>query len=573
MADNFTDKTRDFLQLFEELLKNTEIEQSKEALLLAGQRSSAYLEDDLLHIDLLCYGDAANSGFVSWFDNNRQEEVKDLLSAPGQVMYLQAEGSKIQFKNTDPNGFPNQLIGNPAAPALLIYLDPEAVSPEDFEMSFNKFGENKAFVFLVCPERMEKLSDYRKIISSQAAKLITVYLDKTIKTGQQFTDDLKSIDLTTLTQISKASAVAQSLEKIIDSYNLFIEQTERELAAQQILAQQQNNMLQGSNSSGKDAYRDLKMRVEKYFTNFEAGIKNKFEEASKPEIGVFWHSMEQQIAEIDTLQKNSQGKKTVLSIPDENLNAILAEMQQFFHGNFTADLMTMNDLFDVIEKDIQKEVSKIGAGYLPINFRHMSSDIISSILTSQIRFLQPYKGEVGNMGPYQYFMAIRQYQMIFVMMFSAFGLSFIRQMTQIMIPATIILVSVGGYFVVRSVQKERKNSEDKELEKARKALQGIYAKIYSESVRSWLSKLGEHLKTEMKEIVRIVDNHVSTYLDSQKDQQKSQQQLAKRQVKSLEEREKSLKNYLKEGDNIKRNIRRFRTEIRAELNKTLKDIN
>jgi hypothetical protein len=233
----------------------------------------------------------------------------------------------------------------------------------------------------------------------------------------------------------------------------------------------------------------------------------------------------------------------------------------------------MKDLFDVIEKDIEQEIAKIGAGYLPINFKHMSADIISNILTSQIRIIQPYKGEVSNMGPYQYFMAVRQYQMIFVMIFSAFGLSFIRQMTQIMIPATIVLIGVGGYFVVKSVNKQRKISTEKELEKAQKTMQSIYVKIYSDAVRTWMTKLSDHLKNEMKDVLRTVENHVYTYLGTQKDQQKNQQQLVKRQVKSLEEREKSLKNYLKEGDNIKRNIRRFRSEIRAELNKTLKDFN
>lgn len=572
MADNYIYKTRDFIQLFDELLRNTETEQSKEGLSIAAQRASSYLEEDLLHIEILCFGYTKETGLNEWFDKNKPDETIDLFSSFGQEYFMNSEGCKINFKNIDPNGFPNQLIGTPNAPALLIFLDPKAISLEDFEMCFNKFGENKAFVIMVSPERSDMLADFRKIVSNQSSKLIPVYLDKAVKNNQQLIDDLNSLDLKTLVQLSKSSAVSQSLEKIIDSYNLFVEQTERELAAQQILAQQQNNMLQANNSSvGKDAYKDLKLRIEKYFHNFETGIKNKFEEACKYEIGVFWQSMENLIAEIDYLHKATQGKKTVLTIPEEYQQTILTEMQDFFQRNFTADLMTMNDLFEIIEKDIQKEISKIGAGYLPINFKHMSADIINNILTSQIRFSQPYFGEIAKMGPYQYFVAIRQYQMIFVMVFSTFGLASIRRLTQVMIPASIVLLGVGGYFVVKSVQKERKNSEAKEIEKAQKAMQGIYAKIYNDAVRTWVSKLTDHLKTEMKDVMRTVENHVSSYLDNQKDQQKSQQQLAKRQVKSLEEREKSLKNYLKEGENIKRNIRRFRSEIRTELNKTLKD--
>jgi hypothetical protein len=254
------------------------------------------------------------------------------------------------------------------------------------------------------------------------------------------------------------------------------------------------------------------------------------------------------------------------------MSEILGEMQYFFHSNFTADLMTMNDLFDVIEKDIESEIAKMGAGYLPINFRHMSADIINTILTAQVRIQGPYKGEIANIGLYQYFMAIRQYQMIFVMIFSTFGLAFVKQMTQIMIPSTILLLSIGGYFVVKSVKKERKNNEEKELEKAIKFMQASYVKIYNDATKTWLSKMGEHLKVEMKEVLRNVENHIGLYVDQQKDQHKSQQQLVKRQVKSLEEREKTLKTYIKDGENIKRNIRRLRTEIRSELNKLLKEI-
>ncbi len=574
MADNFIEKTRDFIQSFDELLQNTHTDQNIDGLISAEQRTSKYLENETLHIDLLIFSEKNLDLFSSWLGGAESDKFNDLISAIGNELEIKIGNQNLYFKNQDPDGFPNQLIGVPNAPALIVFLDTDTVNTDDFEASIAKFGENTALSFLVSHERNESSGDYRRIISSQSAKLIPVYLDKVQKNNLSLINIIEDTNFSDLVRIANSSAATQSLEKIIDSYNLFVNQIERELAAQQILAQQQNNMLQGVNvSSGKDSFKELKVRIEKYFNNFEKGIKNKFEEAIRPEIGSYWLNMEGLIGKIESLKKNSQGKKSVMTIPDENINEILGAMQQFFHSNFTADLMTMNDLFDVIEKDIESEISKIGAGFLPVNFKHMSADIISTILNAQVRIPAPYKGEVSNTGFYQYFMAVRQYQMIFVMIFSTFGLSFVRQMQQIMIPSTILLLSVGGYFVVKSVKREKKNNEEKELEKAVKFMQSTYLKIYSEAVKTWLSKMSEHLKSEMKEALRIVDNHVNSFVDLQKEQQKSQQQLVKRQVKSLEEREKSLKTYIKEGENIKRNIRRLRTDIRSELNKILKDIN
>ncbi len=574
MADNFIDKTRDFIQSFNELLQNTHTDQNIEGLISAEQRTSKYLENEVLHFDILCFAKEHIKEFSLWSYSEHPDKFEEMLLVPGSEIILKIGSYNFSFKNQDISGFPNQLIGIPNAPAMLVFLDPDSISLEDFETAVNKFAENKAFALLICHERSENLNDYRRILSSQTAKTIPIYADKAIKSNILFNDFLLGANFYNIIQISNSSAAAHSLEKIIDAYNLFINQIERELSAQQILAQQQNNMLQGVNvSGGKDSFRELKVRIEKYFNNFETGIKNKFEEAIRPEIGSLWLKMENMIAGMESLHKTSVGKKTVLSIPETKVKEVLDELQSFFYNNFTADIMTMNDLFNIIEKDIEREITKMGAVYLPINFRHMSADIISTILNSQIRIQSPFKSEMSNTGLYQYFMAIRQYQMIFVIIFSTFGLSFIRQMDQIMIPATIVLLGVGGYFVVKSVKKERKNTEEKELEKAVKFIQGTYQKIYVDSTRNWLSKMGEHLKTEMKDVLRTVENHVGSFVDAQKDQQKSQQQLIKRQVKSLEEREKSLKLYTKEGENIKRNIRRFRTDIRTELNKILKDIN
>jgi hypothetical protein len=570
-----TEKAQELLSEFDHLLSSTHIQQSMKPLRNAQQQLHDFYEQEELWIDVLMFDNGANATIAQWLNPTDIENTHKFLDADFvDTLSLNIGERKLILQKQLPDGFPQQSIGKPQTPALICYVDASSCDFDDFAADYAKFSQNKAFLFLIFKERCDENAPYRKLATKDAWKAFTLYANKLEQTAS-FGELLQTAEIEDLHGLSNGSTALFTLDKLNQSYQLLVEQAIRELGAQQILTNQQENKLEGSSNkdTSGDVLSDLKVQLDKHHKNFEKGIRSKLENAIRPEVGDLWLQLEEIVEDIDHLEKKASGKKSELAIPEENTDELLTCIQSYVQQTFTTDLNIMGSQFDVIEEEIENEIKKANAEHLPINFKHMSADIINTMLVSTVRFDQPYRSEVTNRGFYDYFMAIRRYQMVFFMIIGvAGGGSALKTKAEIMIPLTIILLSVAGYFVSKSVKQERKASEEKELEKAKKAMRSAYKKMVTEANKIWVSKLNDHLKTELKETTRSIEKHLKSHIKGQKNELSTQKQKVKRQMKSLSEKEKELNGYIKESETLRRNIRQIRNSIKQDLNKQLRAI-
>lgn len=359
------------------------------------------------------------------------------------------------------------------------------------------------------------------------------------------------------------------LMKVVEGLSLSLSQKKRELSGIKTVTDGELRSVSNSKSSrDSDGIRELKQRISSVGTEFETGIQNRHDELFKPNIGVLWNKYQERAEELVELKEEKQAKKTISTIDDEFIEAYLGELRMDIRSELTTDVLMIDDMLKDIRRDIQKAYNERGISsqlpQQPISLR----ESLDRSLDIAVRIDRPYRGESSKSGFYEYMMAIRRYQMIFWMMASSFGLSFGPGMREIMLPISIILLSVGGYFVVTGTKKERADTKEKELMRAKESLFSETKRMFNEVQRDWMSRIKDTIKMNINTLILEFEGKLKHRHEMQKADFQDKKANMQLKVKELDSREKKLSNDDRElgkllGDlkKLQSNLRRASTQL------------
>jgi hypothetical protein len=142
-----------------------------------------------------------------------------------------------------------------------------------------------------------------------------------------------------------------------------------------------------------------------------------------------------------------------------------------------------------------------------------------------------------------------------------------------MIPITIVLLSIGGYYVYKSVIEEREDIADKELERAKESLRTEYKRILSEAQREWVSTLNDHIKEQLTHLVNSMEKQVKDFYQKKSALQSEQKQLINRQSQGIDFKQKIIQNTFKNIDIIDKSISQYKSELQGNLSNILNRFN
>jgi len=306
--------------------------------------------------------------------------------------------------------------------------------------------------------------------------------------------------------------------------------------------------------------RELKTTLTEKANKFEKAVQTRHEDLFKPQIGTLWSYAQEKSEELDDLTEEKKAKKTATAIDEEFLESFLEDIRHELENELSTDMVMFDDLLKDFHDEVKKAMEQNGMkSNVPELQRSELTNELNRSLDIAIRIDRPYSGEATTTGFYEYLMAIRRYQMIFFMMASSFGLSFKSGLKEIMLPLTIILLSVGGYFVITGAQKERLENKKKELKKAQDALFAECKRIFNDVQRDWYTRVRDELRLKVNEMTSSSEKILKSHSTDKMSEFHEKKETVQAKVKELESTEKSIVTQVRSVDKLLSEIRKVKT--------------
>ena len=451
----------------------------------------------------------------------------------------------------------------PAFISICVY-NPDLLDEDTLPLICNRYLENIPLIISLSTE-----NDVKKLpLQIAYIKLIESTLNEHL-TNETFNSFLNGLLANNNSEIFKESSIIEYIAYINKILKHSIEQEEENINSKKFIFQQQISLLQQTtNNTTAEWLQGLKAQVGKYFTDYEKGVKTKIEDITRPQTGLLWNEFEDRVNSLDKLDKIDKAKMTEVRISKEFEVDFLGTIYKRLYSYFSNDLKSLSDLYKEISSNFETELKQIGITLLPYYFNHLTDRAITKILDSSVRIDRPYKNETPRKGAYEYFMAVRRYQIVFIMLFSTFGVA-LASFKQYMIPITIVLLAIGGYLVWKSVTEEREDTAAKELERAKESLRTEYKRILSESQREWMTTLSDHQKEQLTHLVNSLEKQTKDFSAKKATLQNEQKKLISRQAQGVDLKQKVIQESIKRLASINNSILQHKSELKTSLSNIL----
>lgn len=446
-------------------------------------------------------------------------------------------------------------------PVMLIsFLSEQDMALEDWKEKITALATDTP-CFLLISEK--EISD--RVFLQSLASLTTKFYCKTLG-DPSLLSSLKEFLLSPDQLLPMNFAFNQNVLSAMESINtvltLNIQQEERNLKAKKAVNQQQVIKVQTRTNNSSEVFNQFKTVLSNYFSQIERGLSDNLENLNRQKTGEFSKSMEELIEHIDQLQRVKGGKNDILKIESEVEHAFFNSIFQYLRKQGQNNLLIMHDSFKGLETEVNKLCEKNNLPSISLSLKFLTDQQLNLILENTVRWDRPYEGSAPRKGAYEYFMAMRKYQMIIAMIASSFGLSFMRGLSMYTIPVTILLLGFGGVNVYKTVEKEREENDLKELTKAKEVLRGELKRIASEFSRQWMKVLQDHLRQQNNIVSLNVDSVLKDYTGKKAVDEEEEKKRVQRMVQSIDNQERKITGIVRASDTFTRNIQRLSSDLK-----------
>jgi len=560
---------KDIKNLYEEMIKEFELTNMDSYLsnIHCFMESNAFIVDVvvLTNIDThsieklsnLLFGDFLRE-FEEVISTKMQKEIK-INNNGHTILYRICFLDKVSLKKTE-----NQ----PAFMSICLY-NAALLDEYSVPLIYSRYLENSPFIISLTTE-----NEVKKLHSqASSTKLIECSLNDNV-TNEMYHTSFSGLLANNNSKTFKEYSIIEYINYVSTILKCSIEQEAENMNAKKFIFQQQINLLQPStnNSTHSEWLQGIKTQIAKYFTDYEKGVRTKMEDMARPQTGILWNEFEDEVNTLDTLEKIDKAKMTEVHIPKEFESNFMETIYKRIYGYFSNDLKSLSDLYKEIANNIEAELKRKGIIILPYNFNYLTDRSITKILDSTVRIDRPYKNETPRKGAYEYFMAVRRYQIVFIMLFSTFSVAvgtFARNNPHIWVPAIFLLLAIGGFFVWKSVTEERADTANKELERAKESLKTEYKRILSESQREWNAILSEHQKEQLSFLINSLDTQIKDFFVKKATLQNEQKKLVSRQIQGVDLKQKIIQDFSKRLTLINNAILQYKSELKTNLTNVL----
>jgi hypothetical protein len=358
--------------------------------------------------------------------------------------------------------------------------------------------------------------------------------------NHRFADHLSEITIDRHAYIQCITALKQ-IEKIGLASKILSDQEERSVRSRKALAQQSLNIQQKNKSeSTGDFLQKIKSISQQQSLSFEKGIQESCDNFFRANNGELVMKLETFLDGLTELQAVKRSKVDELIIPADFAEELNVALRTEINRKAEYDLKVMVDILSLYAGEIEKQCVQEGVSFSRPNIKYLMPTAVNNLFLNTRAPGRKYSGQTTRKGPYEYFMAARKYQMLFLMVASVFGLGFLKNNTQYTIPLSLVLMGFGGFNVWRTVGREREESNDKEIKKAKETLMDEIKDVAQDFQRQWPRILLDHFKEQIAAISAESEMQAKQFASKNTAQSEEEKKKIARSLQNYEQTERRM---------------------------------
>ncbi|MGH9381618.1 MAG: hypothetical protein ACRD2Z_13540 [Thermoanaerobaculia bacterium] len=340
-------------------------------------------------------------------------------------------------------------------------------------------------------------------------------------------------------QFAAGWSIAGALASLYDAFAVALEKEDRAARAKKAAVEQRAQKLQGT-PMPTEILGEVRGLLQKQFDRFQKEVSRGLKELVTPQEGTLWREIDTAVDTLDRFDSVKKPKVDVVTIPADFQQPLMSRIKEVLGSVCRSSLVELHDFLRDIKDKVERALEERGGPPVVLNFQHLPADRVDVVLQRSVAIQRPYKGEITRKGVMDFFMAARRYQMLFFMVFSAFGLSFIRSFTAFTIPAGMVLMAYGMLNVINGARKQRAETEQKELDKARDMLRSELSRAMADVQKTWDQTVSTFLGDQQNAALELIEGAVRSSSALGSRQAAGDKELVQQQIKSLDAAQRKL---------------------------------
>ena len=453
--------------------------------------------------------------------------------AEGHVVAPEATGSRFEIVRVRSGSAPlGRRVGDRLPPVQVIVRG--AIDPPEEEVLKDLLSEvhERPLTLIVSPPA----SDWTQALTALGSQDAWVCRAVGLEAGQ--TEETLSTLLgepawSSALELAGAWSGAKTLLSLYEAFAVALESETRSLGAKRAVIEQQASQ-QAATSNPTEVIGQVRGILQKRFDGFQKRLGANLDRLIDPHEGTLAIEMEGVIEALDELGVEKRPKIDVMTVPESVQQQLLGRTTEELSALVRTEITRLDALLEEAEKSVVETVETKGGPPTTVHLTRLPRAALANQLERSVVLQRGYRGEVARRGPMDFFMAARRYQMIFFMVASAFGLSFIRSYREFTIPVGVLLLSYGLLSVVNSARRQRAETEEKELSKAKDNLRSDMQRAMNDVRRAWEQTISGHLSEQQSAVLEAIDQSMKAFAAEANRQAAQQRELVQQQLKTLE---------------------------------------
>jgi hypothetical protein len=366
--------------------------------------------------------------------------------------------------------------------------------------------------------------------------------------------------------VLQSLSVLKQIDKLGRTAKLISDQEERNIRAKKAISQQGiNAQTRNRGESINDTLQKIKAFAQQQLSSFEKGIQQNAELYFRPINGTFVKEMELMLDNLDDLQRDRKSKNDELSIPTEFLSELKTSIRKAISSKAEGDLKGLTDILMMFVSETEQILTRDGVNLAKPSVRYLTPSAIDGILSGTADPGKRYSGQAQRKGVYEYFMAARKYQMLILMVASVFGLNVLRANPTVTLPLSIVMIGFGAFSTWKTVVRERTESDEKEINKARETLLGDLKDIAGDFQRYWPKMLIDHFKEQVNSVLQEIEVQARSIAQKQTLQGEEDRKKQQRSLQNLEQLERRIEAMARSKANWERNLAKATADMKGSF--------
>jgi len=523
-----------------------------------------HLEEPVLKIEIISIQEESaelHSAVTKWIG------AEELNTAFPILDNLQVNVTEELFERVQSQG-----IGEPKASIRVIVVGPAAIQSGEWYDIVPALAADACYVYLIAAAITPEIEQLQESIKEGLLYIKLIDANRLEPGGFKIIVQNPEVQAS-LSSLFNYSA-ALSLESMKEVVRLGIEQEQRSLRARQAMNKKQVFKVQANKvTSGSELLSDLKRITGQHCKLLLKGLDEVLDKNLNSKAGTFATEISEICLRIDNFEEIKKSKEVIYGIPSEINEEFLSKVRAFLLKNGQQQLIMMHDSFREIVSELSAELEKNDVAPPALNYKFLTDQKLREILDNTIHWERPYEGTVPKKGFYEYFMAVRKYQMFVFLLASTFGLSSAFKKLQIyMIPLSILILGIGGFLVFNNVRKERQDKKEKELEKARLALEAESKRIATDFYRVWQKVLRDHIDAQETNNQRDLEVYLKNWAQAKKSSEEDEKNNVQRQTQALDNFERKFQSIIRYEADLTKQIDRLKSDLRMSFREQMRKV-